>query len=281
MKTIFILVSLITYFSIQLYHNLHSKTLRIYMTSIPDKTQYSVDLKNISKKIKIAIIDTEVNYNDKLIKPFIRNPENINKNTIHSNHATAVTSILIFHLNQVFGTQASELFEIKVFSVDFKDSEKKSISDENYFDVLGQAILWNPDVINISITSDYSYGEDILINLALRNNIKVFSAAGNFGDDSKRYPCSLKGVICVGANNKVSNFGDQVSLIVDQQTFMFRSKSGKVTYDKGTSFASPIAVAQYVSLKINSKTQNYFKDLVKINNKNIINYRRTVVAQGN
>lgn len=266
MKRILILTGLILYFSIQIQQQLSLQQSLLY---IPDQTKYSENLNGIEKKIKIAIVDTEVNWKDHLLYPYMKNQQlKVSANQNEYDHATMVSSMLINTLNQVYGSKAKELFEVKVFSYKFYEN-KKDVSELSYLQALDQAIAWNPDVLNISV--EYwkrSKIEELFINLALMSRIKVISSAGNLGNNHKSYPCSFEGVICVGAKNKISNFGDQVSVVVKKSSFKVRTATGKIISNKGTSLATPIVTAYYASLMVNKDSAQYFDKLLTIKNPN-------------
>lgn len=270
MKQILLLTGMIIYFSIQIQQQISLQNKMIY---IPEQTKYSQIIKAPVTKIKIAIIDTEVNWKDPLLYPYLKNQ--YNKFSVFSNpqkydHATMVTSVLIYHLNQVFGEKAKDLFEIKVFSCKYYESTdgNKRIGNLDYYEMLDKAIQWNPNIINISSEYwDKNVIEQYLINEALRKNITVVASAGNLGNSDLSYPCSFDGVVCVGAKNKISNYGKQVSIVVNKSKFLARNAKGNTIYNKGTSLASPVVSAYYASLLANPSSQEYFNKLIMDNKK--------------
>ena len=240
---------------------------------IPMATKYQVD-QYPSKKIKIAIIDLNVNANEKLIKPFVENPSQYkHSDSINKPHANEVASVIAYHLNQVYGSQASELFEFRFFEVEFKDGK---MTDSVYLQQLENAVNWKPDIINIS-SSTYTENilEKVLIIKARLYNIMIVTSAGNDKNSDPTYPCAFKGVLCVGAKNEFSNYGNHVSILVKQSEFKIRNHSGKVYKNPGTSFAAPFVTAYLASILVNMKSEEYFKPLIEQHDGTQIKLRTT------
>jgi cell wall-associated protease len=140
-------------------------------------------------------------------------------------HGTHISGIIAAVRNNKIGmsgvSNKIKILPIKVLSNKSEDSQAIGTSDR-----LAEAILYatsmKVDVINLSLGWPISYDKDHLRNAvlgAIENGITVVAAAGNNDHSEPIFPCSYKGVICVGSIDPdkkfsdFSNFGGHVDVL--------------------------------------------------------------------
>lgn len=137
-----------------------------------------------------------------------------------------------------------------------------------FADGIRYAIESGADVINMSLGWPKLVETPKMkkaIEVALQKNIPIIVAAGNNSKEIPTYPCSSKGVICIGAmtNNgqvaEFSNYGGKVDLLApgdgmvstvpqSMESRILRIKGYDVK--KGTSQAAPLVTALAATLKL-------------------------------
>jgi subtilisin family serine protease len=182
------------------------------------------------------------------------------KITDKNGHGTHVAGIVGAKDNR-FGIkgiiQNVELIPVQV-SMSSNSSDNGELPTDNIAKGVLYAIRAGAQVINLSL--GWRINQDSLlmrqmVELAIENNILVVAAAGNDGHDDAVFPCSYKGVICVGSYDidgklsRFSNFGPHVDIIAPGtnilSTWPTNKRSRSFTEDpnyellSGTSQAAP------------------------------------------
>jgi hypothetical protein len=251
-----------------------------------------VDFKNLAKNNKdiiVAVVDSGVDINHPDLKGRIwfnkekctglNNEEQKTKachgwNFIHNNadvsdklgHGTHVSGIIAANNNDIgiVGISHSnvKIMPIKVISKDLNNFiyNNKVVTDI-FADGIRFAIENKANVINLSLGWPELIETPkikIAIEKAIESGIAVVAAAGNNGKDIPTFPCTYKGVICVGSHDNIgklstfSNFGGKIDIlapgefIVSTQPTEVESRSLRIQgyeYKKGTSQAAPIVSA--------------------------------------
>lgn len=185
--------------------------------SIPPRLSHGKDFINLvppsqrllNRKVKVMIVDTVIDKNHNLVKPFF---SDLDQAKVKDSHGTFVSGIIAQRLNEVFGPSASDYVEfISCEGMAFQglDNPLKTIRCFN------EALEKNVDIVNYSGSGYSVYQEelDVLRKLS-EKNVKVIVSAGNTGNDIITYPCSygLPNIHCVGSLDqngevsRVSNF---------------------------------------------------------------------------
>lgn len=235
--------------------------LETYKDSVMELTTYSASLKKKTKKIKIVVIDTGIDYSHPLLKNYMPAKVDPIQSNVTSPHGTHVAGIIASNLNKVYGKKAWELFEIE--SVWFDED------NNNLVQALKIAIDKKPAIINVSISGKgFNDAEEALFKKAKKAGIKIVVAAGNNSTDEKRFPCGYESALCVANLDGYelyysSNYGDHVK-IEAQGTRILSAypKQGKMNYATGTSMAAPLVTAYFASAMVNKKSVKYFDQLV-------------------
>lgn len=216
------------------------------------KMKYSVRY-----KIKIAILDTGVDFNHPLLKDF-KSPSTKIEDTIdNSGHGTHVAGILVRNLMETFGDDAKNLFEIGSFK--YNPNEKGS-----YEKALLKSFKWIPDIVNLSLSGPMKNSfEEKILTFGIKLGINVISSAGNDGTNIDSFPCSIKRVLCVGNLEKqgeiseTSNFGSNVQFYAKGTHILSTMPNATHGFLSGTSMSAPVMTA-YVASRLITKQADYF-----------------------
>lgn len=240
------------------------------LLEIPVIPVFSQDMKpSVSqKKIRIAIVDTGVDFSHPLLFPFkAPNQQEYNTTDTHG-HGTHVAGIIAYHLNQVFGYQASSLFEI----ASFRYNTEYFFNIDSYNAALLEAYYWSPDFVNISSSGNLSHPLEKLIMDGFRlNNVKIIVAAGNNASALAEYPCGYIEVYCVGnlqkdfSLNPSSNYGPFLSHYALGTDILSSLPNKQLGWWSGTSQAAPLVTAALASKEFSNFSSFYFSDKVFIN----------------
>ncbi|OPB42086.1 hypothetical protein A0O28_0032030 [Trichoderma guizhouense] len=201
---------------------------------------------NTPERVRIAVLDTGINTNDKMIRSATSRIKG-RRSWVGSiedtyGHGTHVTRLLL----QM--APAAEIFIAKI-------SDCKTVEPENMTRI-AQAIDWAVEECKVDIIS-MSFGfqtksKDIddAIERAFRADKLMFAAASNEGGNKPRSrPGRNKKVICIHACDGKGNKGDMNPSPVRGYNFTTLGVAVKSTWNKqvvyksGTSFATPVAAA--------------------------------------
>lgn len=247
-----------------------SPTFYNSLLEIPVIPVFSQDMKPAvsKKKIRIAIVDTGVDFSHPLLYSFKAPNQNEYNTTDTHGHGTHVAGIIAYHLNQVFGYRASSLFEI----ASFKYNSDFFSNIDSYNAALLEAYTWSPDFVNISSSGNMSHPLEKLIMDGFRlKNVKVIVAAGNNGSALAEYPCGYIEVYCVGNLEKdftlspSSNYGPFLSHYALGTDILSSLPNHQLGWWSGTSQAAPLVTAALASKEFSDFSSFYFSDKVFIN----------------
>lgn len=162
-------------------------------------------------KVKVAIIDTGLSYDDNYAK-FI-NLET-GKEEVYSaeySHGDMIKSIMCFNPIVEIIQEYIELIAINI----------ETLSVENLINALQSAYKLNVDLINISLgTYDNNEELESIVKTITDSGIIIVAANGNDATNQFLYPASYNGVIsvtCVDQNNNrmlANNYNDMVTISV-------------------------------------------------------------------
>lgn len=202
------------------------------------------------KTVKVGIIDSGINVDDKLSDRIIDNDYSTNANySDEANHGTLIANTIASINNE----------NVKIKSYKVTD-DKNNVSEDSLCEALEKAIEDRVDIINISIIfKGYSERIEELINKADKQGIYVVVSSGNQGDNIDNYiPAGLKNVISVGAvdnSNEIesySNIGKGISYTANGSV-EYTTKNGSIKRITGTSFASAKVTAYLAYVISNSE----------------------------
>ncbi|MET3696767.1 subtilisin family serine protease [Bacillus oleivorans] len=229
--------------------------------------QYHLSMLQIAKaqglagknKVKVAVIDQGIDRDH----PELKNKLGVGYNMIeplnqpwadfHGTHVAGIIGAEKGNGTGGYGINPNvEIISIDVFN------RQWGATDYDIAEGILQAVKSGAKVINMSLGSTMNSPliEDA-VKQAVKKNVVVVAAAGNFGDDIKSYPAANEGVISVGAINdkkelaEFSSYGPSVDLVAPGEAVyapLYDYEKGS-TYAKldGTSMASPV-VAGVASL---------------------------------
>lgn len=193
--------------------------------------------------LKIAVIDTEINYNHPLFMNRIKERQTIFTEEIpqesNNSHGTMVAGVIAKYLTNV------NLVSIVI---------PKETNAQTLAKAINTAVDLKVDIINISLST---YKDDMALQSAVERAINkgviIVCSAGNDGTRRYTYPGSYKGVITVSGVSKngailpYSNFNDNVDIFAIAEnipTVNFDSTDdfGSILFS-GTSAATPVVTA--------------------------------------
>lgn len=172
-------------------------------------------------------------------------------------HGTFVSGIIAAQANNdtgisgVAGTEDVKILPVKVMG---KNGEGTAADIAKGIDY---AVAHDADVINMSLSGEYSEAIDQAVQRAYEEGVVVVAASGNGGGNADtNYPAALDNVISVGSvakNNQAysgSNVGETVDLVAPGVSVISTSlagdlgdESGYYTSGTGTSYAAPHVAA--------------------------------------
>jgi hypothetical protein len=185
-------------------------------------------------------------------------------------HGTHVAGIISSISNNKIGISGVSS-RIKILPVRVIESDASETELPPRSEIFAQGIRYaadmNVDVINMSLGWPLSLQTrevQSAIEYALKKNISIVAAAGNNGHSNPTFPCSIEGVICVGASTpegalaSFSNFGGAVDLVAPGEfiyslfpTTLRTISSGISDYEikSGTSQSAPFVSAAVAILR--------------------------------
>jgi cell wall-associated protease len=188
-------------------------------------------------------------------------------------HGTHVSGIIAANINQegIAGVAIKnvKIMPVKVLSKETTSFvyEKKLITDI-IADAIGYAVQKKADVINLSLGWPKIIETPRMrsaLQLAEKAGVLIVAAAGNNNKNVPTYPCTNRGIICVGAVDNVgklsefSNHGGKVDILAPGEGIIslfprkLESRAlriGGYELKKGTSQASPFVAAIAASIKL-------------------------------
>lgn len=228
-----------------------------------------------SQKVKIALLDSGVDYQDGIdVKErvnLINDGEEFSPILEDaSNHGTSIASVIAGKGSQVQGVNK----DVELYSARILDDEKQAPISR-----VIEGIYWAIDkgvnIISISFgTSQYSEALKQAIDDANAKGILVVAAAGNQGEkgtDNVEYPAAFDHVMAVGSVDSkatVSDFsskGKEIDVVAPGEAIRATGAFGETMITSGTSMAVPhvVGVASRLWQKDLSKSNEFIKELVE------------------
>ncbi len=247
-----------------------------------NKARWNIDMINAkdghvnnNEIIKIALIDSGVNYNNGMnIKRRINLVEGEDDISPlyedFSGHGTSIASIIASkdEKKQKIGVDSNaEIISIKVLD------ENNRTSVDKIIEAIYVAINERVNIINMSFgTAQYSEALHMAIKDAYNAGILIIAAAGNRGEIDKEveYPAAFEEVLSVGAVNSkgeissISSSGNRVDIYAPGESVTSKGIFNCDVVCSGTSIAVPhvVGVASKIWSKDKSKTQDFIKRLL-------------------
>lgn len=227
-----------------------------------------------SQKIKVAIIDSGVDYSENVqiweSRDFITDdPVTTPLYEDRTGHGTSVASLLA-------GTK--EDGEVKGIDSNVQLYSARVLDENNQAPVsrVVSAIYWamekDVNIINISFgTPVYSEALKTAIDAATDQGILVVAAAGNRGSSGVDYPAAFENVLAVGsinASGEVSDFsakGDGIDVVAPGEAVLAQAHFGEDFVLSGTSLAAPqvSGIAALLWSRDTTKPASFIKTLIK------------------
>lgn len=227
-----------------------------------------------SSVVKVAIIDSGVDYSDNVVvkerKNFItESPVTTPLFEDLNGHGTSVASIIAGAGidSEVCGVNRNiELYSARVLD------ENNQAPVSRVVEAIYWAIEKEVNIINISFgTSTYSEALEIAVNEAVDRGILVVAAVGNRGEEGVDYPAAFDSVLAVGsinASGSVSDFsakGVEVDVVAPGEAVLAQGNFGEDLVFSGTSLAAPYVtgIASLLWSKDMTKSAEYIKTLIE------------------
>lgn len=229
---------------------------------------------NVADKIKVAILDSGIEYTDRLNvvkrKSFI--PGEIAGNDLFediSGHGTSVAGVLAAK-----GIDGSTLkginTNVDIYSAKILDEDNKAPISRVIAGIYW-AIDNNVNIISISFgTKEYSKALELAVKEATDKGILVVAAAGNDNTTVVEYPAAFNEVLAVGGIDSNGNISSQSSkgkeidvYAPGEKVVSLGSFDGEVIVS-GTSIAVPhvVGVASVLWQKDKTKSAEFIKNLI-------------------
>lgn len=229
---------------------------------------YKAQAKTKGKGVRVAIIDTGVDYRHEELKhayksgwDFVNNDNNAMDDEGHGTHVAGI----------IAGRSTGVSPEVELYALKILNSE--GVGSVTH---LIKAIEWcidnKIDILNFSLGSlSSSVIEERTIKVALDAGISVVAAAGNEGGNYYSYPASYAGVLSVAAvdgNNQrawFSNYNDRLGISAPGVDIFSTYLGGGFAVLSGTSMATPhvtavLAMAKSITGKRGRALEDYVKD---------------------
>jgi len=224
------------------------------------------DLTLGSDKIKVAIVDTGVDYNHPDLsgkvtkgKDFVNNDSDPMDDEGHGTHCAGVAAA---KTNNGVGV-AGMGFNVSLIAEKVLDSGGSGSLDAVAKGIIDAADL-KADVISLSLggPSDVQVLHDA-VEYAWKKGAVVVAAAGNNGDTVKHYPGAYETVIAVGASDQndkradFSTYGDWVDVAAPGVDIISTLPNNQYGEESGTSMACPMVAGLVALMKsYNPETTN-------------------------
>jgi len=236
--------------------------------------------KNVTSTIKIAILDSGIDWTDEVIvkerKNFIsgKTEETPLFDDLYG-HGTSVASIIASKglSSDVQGINSNvELYSARILDENLQAPISRVV----------EAIYWaiekDVDIINISFgTPNYSKALETAIKAATERDILIIAAAGNHGNEVVNYPAAFEEVISVGsinASGEISEFsskGAKVDIYAPGEAVLAHGNFGEDLVLSGTSLAAPhvTGVAALLLGENPTRSADFIRALITYSTKNI------------
>ena len=229
---------------------------------------------NVADKIKVAILDSGIEYTDRLNvvkrKSFI--PGEVAGNDLFediSGHGTSVAGVLA--AKGIDGSTLNGInSNVDIYSAKILDEENKAPISRVIAGIYW-AIDNNVNIISISFgTKEYSKALELAVKEAIDKGILVVAAAGNDNTTVVEYPAAFNEVLAVGGIDSNGNISSQSSkgkeidvYAPGEKVVSLGSFDGEVIVS-GTSIAVPhvVGVASVLWQKDKTKSAEFIKNLI-------------------
>ncbi|GKX65703.1 S8 family peptidase [Inconstantimicrobium mannanitabidum] len=220
------------------------------------------------KQIKVAVVDTGVDYNHPALKGKIdlANAYNFvsnNKNVMDDQgHGTHVSGIITTNTKDNYGLMGiTGQLNVQILPVKVLDSNGSGDSD-----IIAQGITYavdkGADIINMSFGGEGTSPEiNNAIQYAVQKGVIVVAAAGNDNTDCSTFtPASLDNVLTVSAlsmsdrKSSYSNYGNAVELSAPGDMILSTYPNGRYAFMSGTSMATPVVTGIAAIVKAQNPT---------------------------
>jgi thermitase len=269
-KILLIVIFLIT--SSNLLASSKSCSLLGIKKNIMANTNYKIPSLKFNKEIKIAIIDTGIDFSNKELMKRVYTPTAYKKSKNSFGYNALDNSNFPFedelnpHGSHVAGVLLALFPNAKIFPIKYYDSKKKSSKtfSDSYLKALEVAVYSDAELINISGGGEEAILEEVrLLKIAKEKGKVVIVAAGNNAQNISKnnktqyFPASygMGHVISVANHNKdnqlalSSNWGDTVDIAAYGSSVKSFGVNGKCVSMTGTSQATPIITAIVAMIK--------------------------------
>jgi len=222
--------------------------------------------KNIENKVKVAIIDSGIDYSEDITvyerKNFVPGEDEVSiLYEDASGHGTSVAGIIAAKENELGVTGVNE--NVELYSAKVLDMNN-SAPVSRVIEAINWAIEKDVDIINLSLgTATYSASLDNAIKRAYNEGILLIAAAGN--GDGVEYPAAFDEVMAVGAvgiDGKVckdSAKGEELDIVAPGEQIPSTGAFDGVMVSGGTSMATPhVTGAASVLLQKNKEVPTDF-----------------------
>lgn len=268
-KKAYILLSIlaIAAFVVVLIYSPHSETQKKFtsskfMASDENRMEESNLWRNVDK-VKIAVLDSGIDKNHKILKGKIKDEYNAIDESEPAideiGHGTAVSGVIV-----------TESPEVELYSVKVLDNRGKGTA-EDFVKGIEWSIEKGVDIINLSfgISKDKQILKDS-INRAIDSGIIIVSAAGNTYGGDVDFPAMYEKVISVTAvdsNNKIASFAPKgkVDFSAPGVNIPIITLGDGNSINSGTSLAAPY-ISSIVALILQNRENfniNPNKDMYK------------------
>jgi len=212
------------------------------------KADKAWDIEKGNKSVKIAIVDTGIDYTHEDIAPnyvsggydWVNGDTDPLDDNGHGTHCAGIAAAVIDNGKGIAGVAQVSIMAEKVLN------RYGYGSDWNVARGIVHATQSGANVISMSLgSSSFSRTLQKACLYAWRNGCILVAAAGNDGARSISYPARFKTVICVGSidqsnsRSSFSNYGPQMELVAPGEYILSTYPGDMYVYMSGTSMATP------------------------------------------
>jgi hypothetical protein len=200
-----------------------------------------------SKSVKIAIVDTGVDYTHEDLAAnyvsggydFVNDDDDPRDDNGHGTHCAGIAAAVMNNNKGIAGVAQVSIMAEKVLDADGYGYAS------DVADGIVHAADSGADIISMSLGGPGSSTEEDACNYAWNKDVLLVAAAGNDGAPQVSYPAGYSSVIAVGAidsNSKRcswSNYGDKLELMAPGDAIVSTIPGDRYEYYSGTSMATP------------------------------------------